>query len=178
MRLAISKSTVSAFTILELFTCVVVIAILITLLVSVVKGTLDRAEFAGCSTNLRSIGVAATQYTVDHGHWPQISSYLIKADNKAYAKAWIEALEPYKLSQQNWLCPSVQRTMNRPDMSDPENTRVDYIAMPFDDKQNTPFRWPKHPWFVERGNVHGDGNLMLLTNGRIVPANEFLPKAQ
>jgi hypothetical protein len=45
--------------------------------------------------------------------------------------------------------------------------RIDYIPMPFDDKPTTPHQWPRQPWFVEAGDVHGHGNLIIFTDGSI-----------
>jgi hypothetical protein len=66
--------------------------------------------------------------------------------------------------------------MGNPNISTKEDTRVDYLAMPFDANRATPFKWSTHPWFVERGNVHGNGNLIIFTNGAIRESNDFFPK--
>jgi hypothetical protein len=39
--------------------------------------------------------------------------------------------------------------------------------MPFDDKPMTPHQWPRQPWFVENANVHGNGQLIIFTDGSI-----------
>jgi hypothetical protein len=57
--------------------------------------------------------------------------------------------------------------LGNPDYLKPENTRIDYIPMPFDDKPTTPHQWPRQPWFVEAGDVHGHGNLIIFTDGSI-----------
>ena len=54
-----------------------------------------------------------------------------------------------------------------------ENYRADYVAMPFDGKRITPSRWPNQPWFVERGNMHGNGNLLILANGSVTDLNSL-----
>ncbi len=30
-----------------------------------------------------------------------------------------------------------------------------------------PHQWPRQPWFVEAGDVHGHGNLIIFTDGSI-----------
>ena len=53
------------------------------------------------------------------------------------------------------------------DYSKPENARIDYMPMPFDDKPTTPHQWPRQPWFVEVGDMHGNGNLIIFTDGSV-----------
>jgi hypothetical protein len=57
--------------------------------------------------------------------------------------------------------------MHAPDYSKPENAPLDYMPMPFDDKPTTPHQWSRQPWFVEIGDVHGNGNLIIFTDGSI-----------
>ena len=65
------------------------------------------------------------------------------------------------------ICPTIQTLMENPDYTQPENARLDYMPMPFDDKPTTPHQWPRQPWFVETGDVHGNGNLIVFTDGSI-----------
>lgn len=166
----------AAFTILELVTVLFIIAILIAMLVPAFTGMQARADKAKCINNLKSASVAVNLYIQDKEQWPQIDTGLITSNHQEYSRQWIEALRPYGLSRINWVCPTVQRMMGAPDIEKPENTRVDYLAMPFDSKRMTPFRWSTHPWFVERGNVHGNGNLIIFTNGTVRESNDFFPK--
>jgi hypothetical protein len=39
--------------------------------------------------------------------------------------------------------------------------------MQFDDKPASPHQWPRQPWFAEVGDVHGNGNLIVFTDGSI-----------
>jgi len=108
----------------------------------------------------------------DYQSWPQVST--ANVSGTPYAQAWIAALAPYKISTTNWVCPSVQRLLNNPDLTQPQNVRVDYFATPFDSNPASPMRYPSQPWFIESANVHGDGNLMILTNGLVESLNEAL----
>jgi prepilin-type N-terminal cleavage/methylation domain-containing protein len=162
-----------AFTLLELLTVIVIIAILAVLLIPAVAGVRSRIEKASCIANLRGLYGAANSYTQQYGHWPQISTTLLKSKSREYDKQWIAMLQPYGLSEKNWICPSTQRLMGSPDVTKPELTRSDYLAMPFDDKPMTPYRWSNQPWFVERGAPHGSGNFVILTNGRVVDLKEL-----
>ncbi len=145
----------------------VVVGILVTMLIPAFEQLKSRAERAGCVNNLKSLYVAANGYLQDQGHWPQISPTLIKGDPQEYARLWQSAFQGYGIAPKNWICPSVQRTLRNPDLTLPENRRVDYIATPFDDNPVSPRKFPTHPWFVERGDVHGDGNLVVFTNSQI-----------
>ena len=76
-------------------------------------------------------------------------------------------MKPFGPSEKSWICPTIQNLMQNPDYAKSENVRVDYIATPFDDKPTTPHQWPPQPWFIETGDVHGHGNLIIFTDGSI-----------
>jgi len=77
--------------------------------------------------------------------------------DQVYASSWIAALSPFGPTQKTWVCPTIQSLMLNPDLTKPENVRVDYLASAFDDKPMTPHQWPRQPWFAEAGDVHGMG---------------------
>ncbi len=155
-------------------TVVVVISILAIMGVGVAKDIQRRAEHAKCAANLRSLYAAANVYVQDNSSWPQVDYRLLRDDETAYYKSWMQKLEKYGLAQINWLCPTIQREMGNPDMKDPQNLRIDYIASPFDDRPIAPFEYPHQPWFAERGDPHGKGNLIIMTNGQVVSLRELL----
>lgn len=163
-----SGSYRAAFTLLELLITLVVIGILATLLLPVISGMRARAQRVQCTANLRSLFVAAESYLQQNGSWPQIrlagESDTAEQD---YAKSWIAALSPFGPTQKTWICPTIQNKMGNPDLSKPENVRVDYMAMPFDDKPMTPHQWPSMPWFAEPQNEHGNGQLVIFTDGSV-----------
>jgi prepilin-type N-terminal cleavage/methylation domain-containing protein len=162
----------AAFTLLELLIVVVVIGILATLLVPVISTMRARAQRAQCSANLRNLYVAAESYIQQNGSWPQIRMASDSDTNEqVYATAWIAALRPFGPTERTWICPTIQELLQNPDLSKPENVRVDYYAMPFDDKPTTPHQWPRQPWFLETGDVHGNGNLIIFTDGSISDLN-------
>jgi len=150
----------------------VVIGILTTLLIPALEQIRMRTDKAACSNNLRQLYVAATAYLQDHGHWPQVNPALLQAAHHAYDEAWIEDFMPYGMGRKSWICPTTERDLGGPDYTQEENYRADYIAMPFDSKPLTPFKWAFDPWFVERGNVHGNGNLMIESNGAVVELSQ------
>ena len=162
-----------AFTIMELMTVMVIISILMVLLLKVTDTMRARAEKANCLSNLKNLYTGAAGYVMDHQQWPQIPPTLVRQNSKEYAKLWINALAPYGISQQNWLCPTNQRSLNGPDMTKDENRRVDYNATPFDSKPGTPYLWPRQPWFVEHSSAHDGGPLMILTNGKLMTMEQM-----
>ncbi len=166
MSVEVSEAT-GAFSLLELLIVAVVIAILILLLLPVLSGMRARGQRVQCMSNLRSLYVATESYIQQNGNWPQISLDESDTDEQAYAQSWIAALKPFGISEKSWICPTIQNLLNNPDYMKSENVRVDYFACPFDDKPITPHQWPKQPWFVEVGDVHGNGNLIIFTDGSI-----------
>lgn len=159
-----------AFTLLEVLTVVIVLLISATLLIPVISGLRSRAQRVQCMANLRSLYVAAESYLQQNESWPQIP---VSDSEEDHARAWIAALAPFGPTQKTWICPTIQGLQGNPDLSDPSNVRLDYFAMPFDDKPQTPHRWPDRPWFVELGDVHGNGNLIIFTDGSIKALKEL-----
>jgi hypothetical protein len=88
----------------------------------------------------------------------------------------LSALTPFGPTQKTWICPTVQELLGNPDLSDPSNVRLDYTAMAFDDKLTTPHQWPQAPWFAEAGDVHGNGNVIIFTDGSISDLNTVAKK--
>lgn len=157
-----------AFTLLEVLIAIIVIAVLATLLFSASSIMRARAQRAQCSANLRNLYIAAESFIQQNGSWPQIRMVSDSdADEQNYARTWINALRPFGPSEKTWICPRIQDLLGNPDLSKEENIRVDYFAMPFDEKPITPHQWPRQPWFVETGDVHGNGNLIIFTDGSI-----------
>jgi prepilin-type N-terminal cleavage/methylation domain-containing protein len=154
------------FTLLELLTSLTVIAILAVMIIPAFNYLKGRAEKTNCSNNLKNLYAGANLYTQDHGIWPQIDPKTHK--QPSYARNWQKALAPYGLAPENWVCPSVQRTLGNPDISsDSAKPRVDYIATPFGPKARAAYQWATQPWFIERGDMHGDGNLLIFADGQI-----------
>lgn len=156
----------AGFTILELATAVVIIAILSLLVYGAIGYMRGRARRAQCMANLRALHVAAEHYREQHGSWPQIRRRDYP-DPEAHANAWIDAFAPYGVQRSTWICPGMQEMVREEDYTKAENARLDYVAMPFDDKPLTPHQWERQPWFIEVGDVHGSGNLMIFPDGSI-----------
>lgn len=61
----------------------------------------------------------------------------------------------------------MQNQLGNPDYTSAENTRIGYTPMSFDDKPTTPHQWAGQPWFVENGDVHVNGQLIIFTDGSV-----------
>jgi type II secretory pathway pseudopilin PulG len=162
---------------MEITTAIVVICILFTLSIPAFQQVRVRVERANCSNNLRQLYIGAELYLQQNRHWPQVDPSLLKAPNRAYDEAWIEAYLPFGITRQTWICPTMQRNLGGPDFTQPQNYRADYLAMPFDSKTFSPTKWPSQPWFAERGSVHGTGNLVILGNGSVTDLQSISPVA-
>ena len=156
-------------------TALVVISILAVVLAPVFPSLQARAQKAKCIGNLRSLQVAANLYVQDNQHWPQISGNGSK--DTAVAQSWIAALNPYGLSQINWVCPTIQQALHSPDLSKPANVRVDYLAMPFGTKPTAPFQHSRQPWFIEAANAHGNGQQIIFPDGHTEEAYDIIRAA-
>ena len=165
-----------AFTLLELLIVLVIIGILGTLLMPVYSGMRARAQRVQCVANLHSLYIAADLFVQRNGSWPQISRGQSDTAPQDFANAWFDALSPFGPTRQTWICPAVQEVLHNPDYLLPQDARLDYFPMSFDDKPTTPHQWPRQPWFIETANVHGNGNLIIFTDGSVAESNSLIPQ--
>jgi prepilin-type N-terminal cleavage/methylation domain-containing protein len=154
------------FTLLELLVVIGIILILALLAIPIYSGLRGRAQRIQCLANLRGLYVATNTFIQQNGVWPQVNTTANhgKSDEEK-ANLWIAALEPFGINRKGWICPTIQDLLRNPDYEKPENARVDYVATPFDDKPTTPHQWPRQPWFIEVGDAHGGGNLIIFADG-------------
>lgn len=150
----------------------IIIAILAVMCLPLVRLFRERAYRVACAANLKSLYIAAAGSVQDNQHWPQIR--LNSGNTKEYSEAWATALKPYGIAPANWICPGIQARLGNPNYSDPKNFRADYSATTFDDNPATPYRWPNQPWFLERADVHGSGQLLILTDSRVIDLKEAM----
>ena len=166
-----------AFTLLELLVVLGIVAVLVAISFPLSSQLQSRAQRVQCSANLRSLYVATELFVQQNGSWPQIGESDDEDDTSAdFGNGWIGALKEFGVSEKTWICPTVQNLLSNPDLSKPENARVDYVATPFDDKPTTPHEWPRQPWFAEIGNVHRHGNLIIFTDGSISDLDTIVKK--
>ena len=155
-------------------TVMVIIAILCLMAIPVYSTVKNRVAKVNCMANLKSLYVATNTYVQQYNHWPQIDPKLIRTNPKLYADDWITTLQPFGVGPSTWICPTVQASIGNPDYTKLQYERSDYIATPFDDKSYTPHKWDTQPWFAERGNVHGNGNLLIMSNGSMHELNDLI----
>ena len=160
-------ATRDGFSLLEIAVVIVIIAILAALALPAYGKFRARAQRVRCMNNLKNLAVAANLYLNENQVWPQIPAPDPKAPSEEFAEKWIAALAPFGATRNTWICPSIQSQLRNPDYSTPGQGRIDYIATPFDDKPMSPREWPRQPWFVETGDMHGNGNLIIFTDGSI-----------
>ena len=155
------------FTLLELLVVIVIIAILAVLIYPTFQWYRERAQKIACQENLKGLYVAASAYVNANGdRWPQIKFDSTK--QQKYAEDWMEALSPFGIGWSNFMCPVAQARLKNPNFLDPSNHRTDYIGGVFNDNPGNCRKWPKQPWFVERQDSHGSGNLMILADGSLM----------
>ncbi len=167
-----------AFSLLELAVAIVIIGVLAVLSVPLISKLRARAQRVECSNNLKNLAVAAELYLQQNGVWPQIPVGSSSSPPEVTAQAWIDALAPFGPVRKTWICPTIQNLLHNPDYSTPATARIDYVATPFDDKPGTPHEWARQPWFIETGDVHGSGNLIIFTDGSISDLKTVVQTAQ
>jgi type II secretory pathway pseudopilin PulG len=166
-----------AFTLLELLVVLGIVAVVVAISFPLSSQLQSHAQRVQCSANLRSLYIATELSVQQNGSWPQIDEGDDDDDASAdFGIGWIGALKEFGVSEKTWICPTVQNLLGNPDISKPENARVDYVATPFDDKPTTPHEWPRQPWFAEVGNVHRHGNLIIFTDGSISDLDTIVKK--
>ena len=165
MLLQLLHRKLRAFTLLELLIVLGIVVVLVAVSFPVISQLRARAQRVQCSANLRSIYIATDLFVQQNESWPQIEESDDEDATDDSGNGWIAALKPFGISEKSWICPTVQNLLGNPDLT--QNVRVDYVATPFDDKPMTPHQWPRQPWFIEVGDVHGRGNLIIFTDGSI-----------
>lgn len=104
-----------AFTLIELFVVIAIIALLAALLFPVFSSSKNAAKKTTCSSNLRQLGVAAALYMSsydDHyplGHAPEQDPLQTFDGGGDYEPHFIELVRPYVKNSKNegvWRCPA------------------------------------------------------------------------
>ena len=91
---------------------------------------------------------------------------------------WVEALKNYGTNQKVWTCPTIQRRFREDPSQFSHYPTIHYMPAEFDEKPQTPHRWPTMPWALEIGSMHGGGNLLIRGDGGIREMNELIREAQ
>ncbi|NBR48756.1 type II secretion system protein [bacterium] len=155
-----------AFTLLELMASIVIILILVATVYPALEKATPRAEKVACMSNLKNLRVLFDTYALEG--WPQVPKET-PLGSIAEQKWWLEKTKKdLGLSEKNWECPTLRRLFR----SEPEAQRplIHYLPTPFSNQPNKANQWPQMPWFIEIGNGHGCGNLIVRQNGTVEPA--------
>ena len=118
--------------------------------------------------NLKNLRVAFSGYATEG--WPQIPEG-IKLGSLAEQRWWLEKTEKdLGLSKSAWQCPTIQRQFAK----EPEKDRplIHYLPTPFSKEPNRANKSTQMPWFIEIGDAHGQGNLLVRQNGTVEPSTK------
>jgi hypothetical protein len=116
-------------------------------------------------------------YIVQQGSWPQCPH---KIRDEEFDIWWIKQFEKIGVPEKQWKCPTLVRQQGSADAGMGEQPKdgkhkkqIHYMPTQFDTNPTTPRRWPTQPWFIEIGNMHGDGPLIVFPDGAVVSFNQF-----
>jgi prepilin-type N-terminal cleavage/methylation domain-containing protein len=155
-----------AFTLLEILAVVAVLAVLTALSFPAFEKIRPAAERVICINNLRNLRSAFSSYAADG--WPQVPEG-IQLGSLAEQGWWLEKTEKeLGLSKSSWQCPTIRRQFAK----EPEKDRplIHYLPTPFSKEPNRANKSPQMPWFIEIGDAHGQGNLLVRQNGTVEPS--------
>jgi len=153
-----------AFTLLEMLAAVSIVLILVAMIYPAVEKITPKAEMVVCTNNLKNLYIAFSGYATDG--WPQIPKGIALGSSEEQ-RWWIEHTKK-DLPEKTWRCPTITRLFR----SSPEAERpiIHYLPTPFSAQPNKANKNPHMPWFIEIGNAHGSGNLLVRANGTVEPA--------
>lgn len=156
-----------AFTLIELIAIISILGILASLLFVGYQKNINRFEKPACVANLTGLYRVLLNYQTDNdGRWPQLPANIAMGSVEEQ-DFWISTCKAYDFNEKNWRCPTAQRLM-RSKSDEVHVSKIHYLPTLFDSDKNrmSPMEW-RHPWAVEIGDMHGEGNLMIFSNGKI-----------
>ncbi len=83
------------FTLIELLVVIAIIAILASILLPALGQAREKAKSSQCVGNLRQLGLAIQQYTMDYDYFPNLNCVNFKGKNDASFAGWKFAIAPY-----------------------------------------------------------------------------------
>lgn len=155
-----------------MFAAIAIIVILMALIFPSFKSIIPKAQEIVCISHLRGLWMGFAPCCADGTGWPQLPPE-IQIGSRAEEQWWLDTSSNlYGISAGTWICPTMTHLMGSPvqNSSTSNIPLIDYMPTLFDNKPMTPNQWPTMPWFMEIGNVHGHGNLMIRPDGSVVPA--------
>ena len=152
---------------LEVLVVISLILILVGLLVPNFESIRVRAEGVVCTSRLRNLWGVFSSNLQDGLVWPQVPQG-IQIGSIQEQQWWLDySSNSMGMTAKDWSCPTIKRSARTTNSSD-QACLISYLPTLFDSKPNTPFKWPAMPWFTEIGNAHGNGNLLIRTDGAVV----------
>ncbi len=161
-----------AFTLTETVVVVGILAILISLLFPAAQQVMPRAREVKCMSHLRTLYVAFSPCATDDTGWPQVPKG-IQIGSPQEQQWWLDySTSHLGLSPKVWRCPSIERSARASSNAAPPV--IHYLPTLFDARPGTPNKSLAMPWFIELGNAHGAGNLMIRADGAVLPSTPLL----
>lgn len=167
----------SGFTIIELLTVMVIIAVLALLVVGAIEQIRARSERVNCTANLRNLYAGLSSYLTQYEHWPQCPH---KLGNETYDEWWMAELGKVGINEKTWHCPTLTREMKAGTYLEAQGgaakskyKQIHYMPTPFDENPSTPRKWPTQPWLIEIYSGHGNGALIIFPDGSVTAFNDF-----
>ncbi|MFM8716082.1 MAG: type II secretion system protein, partial [Spartobacteria bacterium] len=155
-----------AFTLLEMLAAVSIVLILVATIYPALEKLTPRAEMVVCMGNLRSLHTAFSAYATEG--WPQIPKGIALGSNEEQ-RWWLEFTKKnLGLPEKTWRCPTITRRFKS--TTEAERPIIHYLPTPFSAHPNKANKNAQMPWFIEIGNAHGSGNLLVRQNGTVEPA--------
>lgn len=155
-----------AFTVIEVLAVVAILAVLLALILPVLEKIRPRFERALCMNNLKNLRVAFSGYATDG--WPQVPKE-IKLGTLTEQRWWLEKTEKeLGLTKNSWQCPTIRRLFS--DQPEKDRPLIHYLPTPFSKEPNRANKSSQMPWFIEIGDAHGQGNLLVRQNGTVEPS--------
>ena len=155
-----------AYTIIEILAVVSILAVLMGLCLPAFEKIRPMAERTVCMNNLRNLRSAFSVYATEG--WPQIPDG-IPLGSLSEQRWWLEkSQKELGLTKSVWQCPTIRRQFAK----EPEKDRplIHYLPTPFSKEPNRANKSPQMPWFIEIGDAHGQGNLLVRQNGTVEPS--------
>lgn len=159
----------SAFTLIEGIVTLLILGVLVLLLLPNFSTIQRKAEGVVCESRLRNLWTVFSANLSDGKGWPQLPTNVV-VGSQAEQQWWLaySSNNGLGLDATAWQCPTIAR-MQRSDTNSQLIALISYYPTLFDAKPMTPRNWPRMPWFVEIGNVHGAGALSVRGDGSVCP---------
>ena len=160
--------SVGGFTIIEIFACLAIFSILVSLAVLSYQPVMNAAQSMLCISRMRTLHSGLSDKLVDSGSWPQPPEAL---NEQSLEDWWIKQLLPYGITPNTWLCPTAKNFFaDAPNSS----TKSSYVVSSFDKSPTAPYKWALQPWMIEVVGVHPDGPHVCFPDGSIKNLNSLL----